>query len=535
MSITLPARERDRAQADEAGRAQVDAASDSIEWLIDNADAYARLLRAVRGACRSVRIAQLALSADCIAYEHGSDSTGSLPEQCTRGEILADTLLAVAAHRDVQVSVLLNATLLLDTSKRLRRHFASGGARGIQVRGAGRFPWLLHAKLVIVDGTDAFLIGSPFANGYWDDPDHRPVDSRRPLRELAGRPLHDVSVRVTGPVVADLDALFCDLWNNAPVIAGDRAATLVPCGATAPTPARRAGLRIARTLSPGAVPGLPDGATEILDACLDGIARARSLIYIEHQYLSARPVVAALAAALRREPALEIIAVLNQNPDITAYRGWQTARLTESGLLEHPRVGLFSLWSTEPDAETGRLAINQVFVHSKVLAVDDRWATIGSANLDGASLHSYGDDFDGRLGRWLFRGVRNVDVNIVVDDPGADGAREGGTIADLRRRLWSEHLGMSGDEVAADSSTRWLALWRRRASENVGALNGEPNRGGQPRRMRGFVLPYSPRETPARQLADIGVYASAAELDLRFDPGWLEVHVSPNWVRNMFA
>ena len=38
----------------------------------------------------------------------------------------------------------------------------------------------------------------------------------------------------------------------------------------------------------------PAGTTGILDACLEGIATARSLIYIEHQYLSARPVVAAL-------------------------------------------------------------------------------------------------------------------------------------------------------------------------------------------------------------------------------------------------
>jgi phosphatidylserine/phosphatidylglycerophosphate/cardiolipin synthase-like enzyme len=289
-----------------------------------------------------------------------------------------------------------------------------------------------------------------------------------------------------------------------------------------------------RTLSSGALASVPHGATEILDACLEGISRARTLIYIEHQYLSSRPIVAALAAALRREPALEIIAVVNQNPDITAYRAWQAARLAEWNLLAHPRVGVFALWTTEPRGDTGRLAISQVFVHSKVLAIDDRWATSGSANLDGVSLHSYGDDFEGWLGRSIFRGVRSIEANIVVDDRDRE-AWARAAISDLRRRLWKEHLGTTDDEVAEAPPDGWLALWRRRASENIAVLSARPRAASMARRMRGYVLPYSPRARPAEQLADIGVSPSAAGLDLCFDPGWLEVHFSPNWVRNMFS
>jgi hypothetical protein len=130
--------------------------------------------------------------------------------------------------------------------------------------------------------------------------------------------------------------------------------------------------------------------------------------------------------------------------------------------------------------------------------------------------------------------VRNIDANIVVDEA-ADGTLPRGRIADLRRRLWSEHLGMSEDEVAAIQPGEALALWRRRASGNVAALNGQSTAAGATHGMRGFVLPYSPRSTPDGQLADIGVHSSAAGLDLCFNPGWLEVHFSPNWVRNMFS
>jgi phosphatidylserine/phosphatidylglycerophosphate/cardiolipin synthase-like enzyme len=505
--------------------------AESIEWLIDNADAYERLLGAIQGARRSVRIAQLALDADCVAYFHGAPA-GDASSQCDRSELLVESLLATRA-RGASVSVLLNATLLLDTTRPLRRFLTAAQRSGIRLRGTRRFPQLQHAKIAIIDGAEAFLIGSPFVNGYWDDSRHRPVDERRPLRELGGRPLHDVSVRITGPVVADLDLMFCEMWNESAVVLGEDAEIMQPQRVRAPPSGRSGAIRLARSLPLRASPAAPTGTMEILDACLDGIDRAQSLIYIEHQYLSARPVVAALAAALAREPSLEVVLVLNQNPDITAYRVWQNARLGEWGLLDHPRVGVFTLWSTEPHGDAGRLAINQVFVHSKVIVVDDVWATAGSANLDGVSLHSYGDDFEGWLGRLIFRDVRNFEANIVVDD-GIDADERAGRVADLRMRLWSEHLGMARDDLVAPPRGGWFPLWRRRAAVNVAALNSGSIDAGNPRRMHGFVLPYSQRARPAEQLADIGIDMAAARLDLCFDPGWLEVHFSPNWVRNMF-
>ena len=520
-----------RTATEDRWRSSAHPPTESIEWLIDNADAYGRLLEAIRGARRSIRIAQLALDADCVAYLDESP-IGDGAARCSTGEVLVERLLAAGA-RGASVSVLLNATLLLDTTRPLRRFLTAVQRSGLQLRGTRRFPQLQHAKIAIIDGEEAFLIGSPFVNGYWDDPRHRPVDERRPHRELGGRPLHDVSVRLTGPVVTDLDVMFCEMWNESSIVLGDDTGIMHPQRARAPSPERSGAIRLVRSLPLRASPTAPAGAMEILDACLDGIDRARSLIYIEHQYLSVRPVVAALAAALAREPSLEVILVLNQNPDITAYRGWQNARLAEWDLLDHPRVGLFALWTTDPQGDAGRLAINQVFVHSKVIAVDDVWATTGSANLDGVSLHSYGDDFEGWLGRGIFRDVRNFEANVVVDD-GLDAGNCSDRVADLRMRLWSEHLGMTRDEVAVAPPGGWLALWRRCAAMNVAALNSGTVDTGNPRRMRGFVLPYSQRARPAEQLADIGIDIAAARLDLCFDPGWLEVHFSPNWVRNMF-
>ncbi len=517
-------------------------AESAPEWLIDNAEAYDRMLQAIASARRSVWMTQLAFDADCVAYANDVPRDSASPGG---GRVLAESLVAAVVRAPIDVRILLNATLLLDTARPLRRFFAARlGALSlvpgtVRIRGLSRFPQLLHCKMVIVDGEGAFLLGSPFANGYWDDPRHRPVDARRPLRELGGRPLHDVSVRLTGRPVTELQSIFAELWTvTGSDFAGDQtpdpidsAAGESPCfrRGHAPGESTAGPVRIVCTSPARVLPGARRGATEIIDALLEGIAGARSLIYVEHQYLSARPVVSALAQALYREPDLELIAVLNQNPDVTAYQQWQNARLAESGLLEHPRAGIFALWSAARDARgDGTTALNQVFVHSKVVVVDDRWATSGSANLDGVSLYSYGDDFTGGVGRRIFRNVRNFDVNFVVSDGAVPGSR---TLADLRGRLWSEHLDLPVETLARRPPGGWLRLWRARGAANVAAL-GRP---GAADEMRGFVLPYSAQRTPALQLIDLGVHIDPARIDVRFNPGWLEVQFSPNWVRNMFV
>jgi phosphatidylserine/phosphatidylglycerophosphate/cardiolipin synthase-like enzyme len=512
----------------EAGSPVADlvATEGGVEWLVDNADACRAFVRAIREARHALWISQLALDVDCIAY----DVPDAEHPECTQDVLLVDELLG-AVRRGVRVHILLNASLLLDTAKPLRKHFTRAGAgMKVRIRGISRFPQLLHAKMLIADGMEAFLIGSPFANGYWDDSHHAPVDGRRPACELGGRPLHDLSVRITGPAVRRLGVTFAELWNHAEdIAAGDEDPLRVSATTLPMSDDDDSTIRIVRTAPRHSTPRHRDGRMEILPALLDGLAGARTSIYIEHQYLSARPIIDALSAALAREPALEVIVTLNQNPDVTAYRGWQNARLREAGLLDHPRVGLFALWSAERRT-SGVVLLNQVFVHSKVVTIDDRWATVGSANLDGVSLHSYGDDFSGMLGRRLFRDIRNFDVNLVLEAGAADDDTAA-SVKSLRTRLWREHLGEPKALALDTPSLDGLGYWRSQATKNVESLRSSPAE------LDGstFVLPYGICSTPRDQLASIGVLLAHADLELCFEPGWLEVHFSPNWVRNMFA
>lgn len=500
-----------------------------VEWLIDNHRAYDALISSVRAARESILITQLAFDSDCVALDSSSG------RECGVTSLL-DAIIEVSTAKHVRVAILLNSTLLLDTAKPLRRWMSKPGAdhSRVRVRGISHFPQLLHAKMVIVDSARAFLMGSPFVNGYWDDSHHAPVDLRRPTRELGGRPVHDVSVAVEGDVVSQLRAVFAELWSAADA-RGREAWNAVddsiakPTASTARRPPKRPSaeepVRVVSTL-PSRLRNPKDlGSVATLEALLEGISRANDLIYIEHQYLSSRSVVAALRDSLARHSDLEIVMVLNQNPDVTAYRGWQNARLAESGMLEHPRVGLFALWTADARRAQTRPSINQVFVHSKVVIVDSQWAMVGSANLDGVSLESYGSDFSSGLLRRTFRNVRNVDVGLVFHD-GPHDVGLGGSVRALRDRLWTEHLGQSAN-VDHRPESGWLSSWRKRASENIAALNAASGilANGS------FVLPYSTEPTPKRQLKDVGI---SAPLDLQYEPSWLEVHCSPAWVRNMF-
>ncbi len=499
-----------------------------VEWLIDNHRAYDALLSAVRDARESILISQLAFDSDCVALKPAG-------QECEGSSVLG-AILEVSTAKHVNVDILLNTTLLLDTAKPLRRWMAKSGhdCSRVRVRGISRFPQLLHAKMVIVDGARGFLMGSPFVNGYWDESHHAPVDLRRPRRELGGRPVHDISVAVEGEVVQQLATVFAELWNAAdgrgpePWNAADDWGTQPSAATARRVPARTQAegpLRLVTTLPSKLRNPKDEGSVATLEALLDGIAQASELIYIEHQYLSSRPVVAALRDALARHPDLEIVMFLNQNPDVTAYRGWQNARLTESGMLDHPRVGLFTLWSAGAGREQASVSINQVFVHSKVVIVDGRWAMVGSANLDGVSLDSYGSDFSSALLRRTFRDVRNVDVGLVFRDDAYASASQG-SVRELRNRLWTEHLGQ-GANIDSRPEAGWLSAWRGRAAENVAALNSVSRKPA----CGSFLLPYSVQPTPRRQLKDIGI---TAPIDLQYEPSWLEVHCSPAWVRNMF-
>jgi phosphatidylserine/phosphatidylglycerophosphate/cardiolipin synthase-like enzyme len=153
------------------------------------------------------------------------------------------------------------------------------------------------------------------------------------------------------------------------------------------------------------------------------------------------------------------------------FEGRQQNRLEDllKGLLPSPdefnkRVGAFTLWTHE-DAKPGqtRSPIINNYIHSKAAIIDDVWATVGSANLDVFSLSNEDDS----------------EVNVLLFE---DSTKQ---IADFRRRLWAEHLGL--DPGAILDGADFLALWNKQGEEKLNALR-EPT----PRRTDPRILPFPP-------------------------------------------
>jgi hypothetical protein len=169
---------------------------------------------------------------------------------------------------------------------------------------------------------------------------------------------------------------------------------------------------------------------------LDSIAAARQTIYIESQYFTDDRIANALAARLAEPEGPEIIVVMPE-----CCEGW-VEQTTMGALRDGVGRGLIEadvhgrLRVVYPSASQARKV--PIFVHSKVMFVDDRLARIGSANL---SKRSMGVDSE---------------CDVAVDATGDDSAAAG--VLHMRNRLIGEHLGMSAEdvtrEIAAQGSIR---------------------------------------------------------------------------------
>jgi phosphatidylserine/phosphatidylglycerophosphate/cardiolipin synthase-like enzyme len=200
-----------------------------------------------------------------------------------------------------------------------------------------------------------------------------------------------------------------------------------------PVPAaERAGdttIQLLRTVPEHIYDRLHDGAFGILEGYMRALGASRELVYLESQFFWLPEIVGVLAGKLRDPPTdrFRVVVLLPSK----ANNGEEDTR----GMLAHLAEadddrGRFL--ATTIDAMTGS-TVDGLYVHAKIGIVDDRWLTIGSANLN---AHSFFND---------------TEVNVQVSDERL--ARE------TRLRLWSEHLALPTDEIAGNPTEVVDRLW----------------------------------------------------------------------------
>jgi phosphatidylserine/phosphatidylglycerophosphate/cardiolipin synthase-like enzyme len=264
-----------------------------------------------------------------------------------------------------------------------------------------------HEKTIVIDGRLAFVGGIDMTDFGGDRND----SSAHPARRRLG--WHDVATRLQGPAVADVRDHFALRWKE---VTGET----LP-GGPAPGPAGEHTVQVVRTVAEDMYERVPSGDFRILESYLRALRGAERYVYLENQFLWAPEIVDALADKLREPPAdtFRIVIVLPSK----ANNGQDDTR-GQLGVLAGADGGAGRLLAATLRSRTGGRD-DPLYVHAKVGIVDDRWLTIGSANLNAHSL------------------LNDTEMNVVCDDPQL--ARS------TRLALWAEHLETDVAAIAGQS------------------------------------------------------------------------------------
>lgn len=298
------------------------------------------------------------------------------------------------------------------TDKRI--HFKLDGAHPV---GAAH-----HQKIAVIDDALAFCGGIDMTAGRWDTRDHMDDNPNRvrPTTRRRYGPWHDVTTAVDGDAARALGQLARERWKRA---TGEELEPPPPTDSAWPEgldPSfRDVDVAISRTAPE--YDGRPP-VNEIEALYLAAIAAAKRTLYIESQYFASRKIAEAMALRLRQPDGPEIIVVNPETAD-----GWleeevmgsSRARLLQM-IHEADRHQRFRLYT--PVTAGGK----PIYVHAKVMVVDDRLLRVGSSNLNNRSL-----GFD-----------TECDLSVEARPGAADAGALSRSIVGLRDDLLAEHLGV---------------------------------------------------------------------------------------------
>jgi phosphatidylserine/phosphatidylglycerophosphate/cardiolipin synthase-like enzyme len=398
--------------------------SNEIEILIDGATFLPRIAEELARAESYVHIAGWHVSTE-LALERGG-----------RRRVLLDLLAELAQKVDVRVLLWAGAPLPLfkpsrgdvaEVAERLR-------AVGVQVAldSKERPLHCHHEKLVVVDNRVASVGGIDLTTFHGDRYD----SNEHPWRPSLG--WHDAAALVRGPVLEDVDKHFRFRWRE---VTGDDLPT-----AERPPESGNHELQLVQTIPEKVYRGRPRGAFRILETYVRALSSAERLIYLESQFLWSPELVEILVDKLRRPPRddFRIVAVLPSHPA----SGDDDSR-GQVGVLVDADQGAGRFLACSLYARAGERR-ELIYVHAKIGIVDDRWLTLGSANLNEHSLFN------------------DSEVNLVSCEP--ELART------TRERLWAEHLELPIEGVRRREPAELIAEhWFPIAEEQLDRRNrGEP-------------------------------------------------------------
>ncbi len=299
--------------------------------------AFAEIIAALESATRAIHVSTLILAGD----EVGLAVLGVLERKARAG---------------LEVCVLLDSLFKRKTSRRRLAALAAAGGRfawfmpgwPLPFRSRLRANLRLHRKIIVVDGELAIIGGMNLASEYMGP---TPVASR----------WRDMSARIVGPAVADLDDVFRADWSFA---ANEELAPLRAVASPPPQTPPPPGAAAIQVVGSG-----PDVANDLLyDALLSAVFEARRRLWIATPYFVPDDAIArGLVLAARRGVDVRVVVPAKSNHRTADYAG--------AGYLREVERAGGTIRCYAP-----------TMMHAKCVLIDATLAVIGSANFDMRSL-----------------------------------------------------------------------------------------------------------------------------------------------------
>jgi len=281
-----------------------------------------------------------------------------------------------------------------------------------------------HQKIVVIDDHFAVCGGIDMTSKRWDTPQHLEDDDRRRFYGRLYAPWHDLTMLLEGDAARALGSLGRRRWRQA---GGTPLKACVP-QVESPWPDRlhaefrNVEVGIARTRA--AYRDLGE-LREIEALYVEQIGRAKRFIYAESQYFASRRIAEAIAEKLAQPGPPEIVII---NP--LSAEGW-----LEQTAMDGARVRLLHAIAENDHAQQFRIFTplasggTPIYVHAKMMIVDDEIVRIGSANMNNRSM-----------------GL-DSECDVFIDTARPANRDAGGAITRLRHRLLAEHCGLEVDQM----------------------------------------------------------------------------------------
>ncbi len=330
--------------------------------------------------------------------------------------------------------------------------------------------WSHHEKLVVIDRSLAFVGGIDLALGRWDTSDHRLTDNNDSPNS-SRLPWHDVSCMFNGEPALDVARHFIQRFNALRhwYKLSEHHPTITHRIQNPST--KNSKIQVVHSVAGWSANQHQENS--ILKAYLHAIDVSNHSIYIENQFFVSGPqddrkikntiqksIVDRIVRADENNEDFHVMIVLPLKPDLpgefceryhfrpnllelqtkklyfTLFRGVKSlfGKLSVKNVTAEKYISVYGLRTY--DLVNDIPTTEQIYVHSKVMIVDDRLTIIGSANINDRSMV----------------GNRDSEVDVIIEDKEMNAGKMNGKSHEvgafshsLRCQLLKEHLGMLKD------------------------------------------------------------------------------------------